>query len=270
MLNYDQIRYLPTSGVPMLLSASLTHMLDLEGHDADVRDASLYRFDQTMRALKQLREIYASADSAINYLGMVIQKTGLSSRVSQLAAIAPEFRCTTPRRRRNSTAVTTANRRRDSRALTATGLMMPRPNGQSRHDEDEDAAVRASPQTGALIPTIDTGGAQEAILGPNQDGQVYPNFVPAETFDRQEFGLLAMSATESFGTLSLPARDTSDVEMQGEGAGGTLDQQSILTQDTLFGPLRSLDYDIDPKLFNAQFGFYDNNLFWMGSGGDNR
>jgi hypothetical protein len=273
MLNYDQIRYLPTSGVAMLLSASLTHMLDLEAQDDDVRDASIYRFDQIMQALKQLREIYASADSAMNYLGMVIRKTGISARVSQVAAIAPEFRCTTPGGRQNSTAAITIephHQRRDRTPLKTTTAMLPRPNGQSRHDGD--AAVRSFSLPGAVISTTDTHVPQQAMLGPNRDGQsanfqVPANPISAKTPNHAEFGLVAMSEAQSFGISSLPGRDPSAVEMHGGERRDRLDQQSMLTHDTLFGPLRSLDYDIDPELFNTQFNYYNDDLFLLGNSG---
>jgi hypothetical protein len=260
MLHHDQIRYLPTSGVPMLLSASLTHLLDLEAQDDDVRDASIYRFDQIMQVLKQLREIYASADSAINYLGMVIRKTGISARVSQVAAIAPEFRCTTPTGKQNSIVTIPTephSERRHSTVLKeTTTAMLPRPNGQSRPDSDA-----------ATCMTTDTHVPQQTMVPtprPNQVGQntKFQN-LSARTPNHAEFGLAAMSEVHSFETSSLHGGDTSAVETQ-EGQGGDrLDQQNMSAYDNLFGPLRSLDCDIDPELFNTPFDFYHDESFWL-------
>ncbi|KAK5444213.1 hypothetical protein LTS15_010566 [Exophiala xenobiotica] len=267
MLHHDQIRYLPTSGVPALLSASLTHMLDLEAQDDDVQDASIYRFDQIMQVLKELRGIYASADSAINYLGMVIRKTGISDRVSQVAAIAPEFRCTTPPGKRNSIAamaIESHHQRRDSTALKkTTTAILPCPNGLSQPDGN--AAIHTFPLPGAIISATDMHVAQQAMLRPNQDDQnanfqVRQSPLSAKTLNLAESDLGPVSEAQNFGTSSLHGGDTITVEIQG-GGGDRLDQQSMLAHDTLFGPLRSLDYDIDPELFDAQFNFYTDEFF---------
>jgi hypothetical protein len=41
----------------------------------------------------------------------------------------------------------------------------------------------------------------------------------------------------------------------------------MLTNRALFSPLRSLNYDVDPELFNAQFSFYDDDFSWLENGG---
>jgi len=175
-------------------------------------------------------------------LGMVIRKTGISDRVSQVAAIAPEFRCTTPPGKRNSTAamaIESHHQRRDSTALKkTTTAILPCPNGLSQPDGN--AAIHTFPLPGAIISATDMHVAQQAMLRPNQDDQI--------------------ASFQNFGTSSLHGGDTITVEIQG-GGGDSLDQQSMLAHDTLFGPLRSLDYDIDPELFDAQFNFDTNEFF---------
>ncbi|KAJ9660574.1 hypothetical protein H2198_002511 [Neophaeococcomyces mojaviensis] len=78
MLRRDKVRFLPTSGVPALLSASLGHMLDIKSKDEDVRDASIFRFYQNMQVLQRLRTVYASADSAVSFLALAIRKAGIN------------------------------------------------------------------------------------------------------------------------------------------------------------------------------------------------
>jgi len=91
MLRRDHVRFLPTSGVPALLSASLSHMLDMKSKDEDIRDASIFRFYQTMQVLQRLREIYASADSAVSFLASAVQKAGISGPIQQAAQATPAF-----------------------------------------------------------------------------------------------------------------------------------------------------------------------------------
>lgn len=270
MLHHDQIRYLPTSGVPVLLSASLTHLLDVEAQDDDVRDASIYRFDQIMQALKQMGEIYASANSAINYLGMVIRKTGIGARVLQVAAIAPEFRCTTPTGKQNSISAIARqphHQRRDSAALRKTTTAILPPN---KHVGD--AAVHNPSPPGAVMSATDMHDPQQAMLRSHRDNQdadfqVFPNPPSATTANPPRFGLVAMHEAQNFITSSsLPGGDGSAIETQGEG-GAMPDQQSMLA-DCLFGPLRSLDYDVDPTLFDSQFDFYSNESLWLGNSGN--
>jgi len=77
-----------------------------------------------------------------------------------------------------------------------------------------------------------------------------------------------MSEAQPFGTSSFPGGDTIAGETQGGEGADRLDQHSILANDNLFGPLRSMDYDIDPELFNAQFDFYNDEVLWMGNSGE--
>ncbi|OAG42477.1 hypothetical protein AYO21_03353 [Fonsecaea monophora] len=70
----DQIRFLSTSGVMVLSPTVITLLLDINSPDHDKRNASIARFYRCMQVLHRLREIYASADSAISFLEAAIQK----------------------------------------------------------------------------------------------------------------------------------------------------------------------------------------------------
>lgn len=78
MLRQDQVRFLGLIGVTALLAACLTHMLDIGSGDEDVRDASTFRLYQSLQVLEALREIYASADSAVTFLSSVTRKAGIT------------------------------------------------------------------------------------------------------------------------------------------------------------------------------------------------
>ncbi|KAK2865033.1 hypothetical protein FQN49_003979 [Arthroderma sp. PD_2] len=73
----DLTRYLPTSGVTVLLPAVIIHLLDIKSSDTNIRSSSLGRFYQCMQILQRLREIYASADFATSFLEAAIRKAGV-------------------------------------------------------------------------------------------------------------------------------------------------------------------------------------------------
>lgn len=91
MLRRDQVHYLPTSGIPASLSAGLGHMLEIKSKDEDIRDVSIFRFYQTMQVLQRLREIYASADSAVHFLATAVRKTGLTVPIQWASQPTPAF-----------------------------------------------------------------------------------------------------------------------------------------------------------------------------------
>lgn len=70
-------RFLPTTGVTVLLPAVIIHLLDIKSNDAAVRNASLRRFYQCMQILQRLREVYASADFATSFLEAAIRKANI-------------------------------------------------------------------------------------------------------------------------------------------------------------------------------------------------
>jgi hypothetical protein len=72
---HDMIRYLPNSGVSCLLPATIIHLLDIKSTDANIRQASIRKFQFCIQALQRLREMYASADFAFSFLDAAIRKT---------------------------------------------------------------------------------------------------------------------------------------------------------------------------------------------------
>lgn len=74
----DMIRYLPNTGVSVLLPAIIVHMLDLKSSDATVKQASARKFQFCMQALQRLREMYASADFAFSFLDAAVRRADVS------------------------------------------------------------------------------------------------------------------------------------------------------------------------------------------------
>ncbi|ETN42806.1 uncharacterized protein HMPREF1541_01964 [Cyphellophora europaea CBS 101466] len=74
----DMIRYLPNTGVSVLLPALIVHMLDLKSPDQAVKQVSARKFQFCMQALQRLREMYASADFAFSFLDAAVRRADVS------------------------------------------------------------------------------------------------------------------------------------------------------------------------------------------------
>nr|KAK5448417.1 hypothetical protein LTR18_001505 [Exophiala xenobiotica] len=75
LFTHDLIRFLPNTGVTCLLPAIIIHLLDIKSPDAEIRQASIRKFQVCMQALQRLREMYASADFAFSFLDAAVRKT---------------------------------------------------------------------------------------------------------------------------------------------------------------------------------------------------
>lgn len=72
------VRYLPTSGITVLLPAIIIHLLDIKAPDEPTRRASLQGFCQCMQILNKLRDIYAAADYSTAFLEAAIRKAEIT------------------------------------------------------------------------------------------------------------------------------------------------------------------------------------------------
>ncbi|KAJ9652669.1 hypothetical protein H2198_008104 [Neophaeococcomyces mojaviensis] len=72
--SHDLVRYLPNTGVTILLPAIIIHLLDIKSPDSATRQLSIRRFQFCMQALQKLRDVYASADFAFSFLDAAIRK----------------------------------------------------------------------------------------------------------------------------------------------------------------------------------------------------
>jgi hypothetical protein len=74
----DLTRYLPTTGITVLIPAIIIHLLDIKAPDEATRRASLQGFCQCMQVLGKLRDIYAAADYSTAFLEAAIRKADIS------------------------------------------------------------------------------------------------------------------------------------------------------------------------------------------------
>lgn len=78
MLRKDQARYLSLIGVTTVIAACLSHILDINSSDEDVRDASTLRLFQSVQVLQYLQGIYASADAAASFVESLAAQAGIT------------------------------------------------------------------------------------------------------------------------------------------------------------------------------------------------
>ncbi|GIZ40741.1 hypothetical protein CKM354_000406800 [Cercospora kikuchii] len=78
LYDLDMVRYLPTSGITVLLPAIIIHLLDIKAPDEVTRRTSLQGFCQCMQIMSRLRDIYAAADYSTAFLEAAIRKAEIS------------------------------------------------------------------------------------------------------------------------------------------------------------------------------------------------
>ena len=71
------VKYLPTTGVTVLLPAIIIHLLDIKAPEEETRRSSLRGFCQCMAVMGQLRDLYAAADYSVAFLEAAIRKAGI-------------------------------------------------------------------------------------------------------------------------------------------------------------------------------------------------
>lgn len=74
-------KYLPTTGVTVLLPAIIIHLLDIKSCNDEARQQAMEGFCQCMLVLEKLRDNYASADFATQFLEAAIRKADIFEMV---------------------------------------------------------------------------------------------------------------------------------------------------------------------------------------------
>lgn len=90
----DLVKYLPTTGVTVLLPAIIIHLLDIKAPEEETRRTSLRGFCQCMTVMGKLREIYAAADYSTAFLEAAIRKAGI--HIAPMAAQSNSAPSATP------------------------------------------------------------------------------------------------------------------------------------------------------------------------------
>ncbi|RFU72312.1 cutinase transcription factor 1 beta [Trichoderma arundinaceum] len=96
-------RYLPTTGVTVILPAMIIHLLEMKNPLPEARARATRGFRQCMRVMEKLREIYAAADYATGFLDAALRKAAIDinatvepSTLAMMKEVPPEFGTHTP------------------------------------------------------------------------------------------------------------------------------------------------------------------------------
>ncbi|KAH8173952.1 fungal specific transcription factor domain-containing protein [Sarocladium implicatum] len=71
-------RYLPTTGVTVILPAMIIHLLEMKNPSQEARERATRGFRQCMRVMEKLREVYAAADYATGFLDAALKKASIN------------------------------------------------------------------------------------------------------------------------------------------------------------------------------------------------
>ncbi|KAJ8118618.1 hypothetical protein OPT61_g427 [Boeremia exigua] len=120
------VRYLPTTGVTVLLPAIIIHLLDIKAPEEETRRNSLRGFCQCMAVMGKLRDLYAAADYSVAFLEAAIRKAGIhvapasvqTSPASKANPVTSVEDLVDAGRRLDMTSTTTASQQLQRSALT--------------------------------------------------------------------------------------------------------------------------------------------------------
>ncbi|KAL7274842.1 hypothetical protein RUND412_002240 [Rhizina undulata] len=77
LIEFDLVKYLPTTGVTVMLPAVIIHLLDIKSSNAITRELSLEGFGLCMQVMQGLRQSYSAADYATHFLEAAIKKADI-------------------------------------------------------------------------------------------------------------------------------------------------------------------------------------------------
>lgn len=105
MHRYHLDKYLPTTGVTVVLPAMIIHLVEYKHHDVQRREEAQKGFAQCMQVMVKLRDIYAAADFAAGFLESALKKASIelsgaaaaaNATAADTSAAAPFARPATP------------------------------------------------------------------------------------------------------------------------------------------------------------------------------
>lgn len=76
-------RYLPTTGVTVVLPAMIIHLLEMKSPLAQTRENALHGFKQCMTVMEKLRDSYSAADYAVGFLDAALRKASIDLQIVQ-------------------------------------------------------------------------------------------------------------------------------------------------------------------------------------------
>lgn len=84
-------KYLPTTGVTVILPAMIIHLLEMKNPLTHAREKAVRGFRQCMKVMEKLRDIYAAADYAVAFLDAALRKAAIDIQASHSAQMSAEL-----------------------------------------------------------------------------------------------------------------------------------------------------------------------------------
>jgi hypothetical protein len=81
-------KYLPTTGVTVILPAMIIHLLEMKNPVPQARERALKGFRQCMKVLEKLREMYSAADYATGFLDAALRKAAIDMNAASLTSMS--------------------------------------------------------------------------------------------------------------------------------------------------------------------------------------
>ena len=132
LIDNQLVRYLPTTGVTVMLPAIIIHLLDIKSANTHTRERSIEGFSVCMQIMQGLRASYASADYATHFLEAAIKKADIhvanTRRWRQPEQQPLNIRSPRLVRRRPSKSVSRANTPISSNNMLAAKTLTPPPD----------------------------------------------------------------------------------------------------------------------------------------------
>ncbi|KAI1449893.1 fungal-specific transcription factor domain-containing protein [Annulohypoxylon stygium] len=76
-------KYLPTTGVTVILPAMIIHLLEMKNPLPQPREIAMRSFKQCMKVMEKLRDIYSAADYAVAFLDAALRKAAIDLQAAQ-------------------------------------------------------------------------------------------------------------------------------------------------------------------------------------------
>ncbi|RYO79364.1 hypothetical protein DL766_008214 [Monosporascus sp. MC13-8B] len=75
-------KYLPTTGVTVVLPAMIIHLLEMKSPLSQTRENALHGFRQCMMVMEKLRDSYSAADYAVGFLDAALRKASIDLQIA--------------------------------------------------------------------------------------------------------------------------------------------------------------------------------------------
>ncbi|EME49111.1 C6 transcription factor-like protein [Dothistroma septosporum NZE10] len=177
LFNFDMVRFLPTTGITVLLPAIIIHLLDIKAPDEGTRRSSLQGFCQCMQIMGKLRDMYAAADYSTAFLEAAIRKAEITLPQKSDEVKEPRNVIT------SAQGLVDAGRRMHllSAASESAALTPPPDDSRSQREKDlltdDDIAKKLNSYLASTPPDSEQHNAHEQIDLNGQPG-VHPEFEP--------------------------------------------------------------------------------------------